>query len=187
MTWLTQTIMALVFLVPTALGQAEDPQVKLTFDVAKRFFRDGMFATAVDRFDSFTKAYPESPARAEAVLLEGQARFQLGQYEAVAAELTVGLQSAGAWTDRYLFWTGEAQFALGQFEQAAASYGRLIEKHPASKRALTAAIGQAQSPYQLGDLKKSIATLEPADGPFQRAAGARPDDPLIIEIGRAHV
>ncbi len=174
-------MLALALTVPTAIGQAEDSQIELAFDVAKRFFRDGMFDTAVDLFDAFAKAYPESPVRAEAVLLESQARFQLGQFEVVSAELTAGLQSAGAWTDRYLFWTGEAQFALGQFEQAAASYGRLIEKHPASDRALTAAIGQAQSLYQLGDLKKSIATLEPADGPFQRAAGARPDDPLIID------
>jgi len=171
--------------VPVTLGQAEDPQAKarakLAFDVAKRFFRDGMFATAVERFDAFAKTHPGSPARAEAVLLEGQARFQLGQFEAVATELAAGLQSAGTRTDRYLFWIGEAQFALGQFKQSAARYGQLIEKHPGSERALTAALGQAQSHYKLGELKESIAALEPADGPFQRAASARPGDPLIVD------
>ena len=177
--------LALALVVPLALGQEEDPQAKarakLAFDVAKRFFRDGMFATAVERFDTFAKTHPGSPARAEAVLLKGQARFQLGQFEAVAAELMAGLQSAGPWTDRYLFWIGEAQFALGRFGESAVSYGQLIEKHPGSERALTAALGQAQSLYKLGDLKKSIATLEPADGPFQRAASARPGDPMIID------
>ena len=177
--------LALGLAVPAALGQAEDPQAraraKLAFDVAQRFFRDGMFTTAVERFDAFAEAHPGSPARAEAVLLEGQARFQLRQFEAVAAELTTGLQSAGPWADRYLFWIGEAQFALERFGEAAASYGQLIEKHPGSTRALTAALGQAQSLYKLGDLKKSIAALEPADGPFQRAASARPVDPLIVD------
>jgi len=177
--------LALGLAMPATLGQAEDPQAKakakLAFDVAKRFFRDGMFTTAVERFDAFAEAHPGSSARAEAVLLEGQARFQLGQFEAVATKLTAGLQSAGPWTDRYLFWIGEAQFALGRFREAAASYGQLIEKHPLSERALTAALGQAQSLYKLGDLKKSIATLEPADGPFQSAASARPGDPLIVD------
>ena len=177
--------LALGLAVPAALGQADDPQAKakakLAFDVAKRFFRDGMFATSMERFDTFAKMHPGSPQHAEAVLLEGQARFQLGQFEGVAEELTAGLQAAGPWTDRYLFWIGEVQFALGHFNLAAASYGQLIENHPGSVRALTAALGQAQSLYQLGELKKSIATLEPADGPFQRAASARPSDPLIVD------
>ncbi len=178
-------VFALALAVPSALGQAEDPQAKarakLAFNVAKRFFRDGMFTTAVERFDAFAEAHPGSPARAEAVLLEGQARFQLAQFEAVAAELAAGLQSAGPWTDRYLFWIGEAQFALGRYDLAAASYGQLIEKYPGSARALTAALGQAQSHYKLGELKESIAALEPADGPFQRAASTRPGDPLIVD------
>ena len=182
---MSATSLALGLAVPAALGQAADSEakarVKLTFDVAKRFFRDGMFTTAVERFDAFARMHPGSPHHAEAVLLEGQARFQLGQFEGVAEELTAGLQTAGPWADRYLFWIGEVQFAQGYFNLAAASYGQLIEKHPGSVRALTAALGQAQSLYQLGDLKKSIATLEPADGPFQRAASARPSDPLIVD------
>ena len=182
---MSATSLALGLAVPAALGQAADSEakarVKLTFDVAKRFFRDGMFTTAVERFDAFARMHPGSPHHAEAVLLEGQARFQLGQFEGVAEELTAGLQTAGPWADRYLFWIGEVQFAQGYFNLAAASYGQLIEKHPGSVRALTAALGQAQSLYQLGDLKKSIATLEPADGPFQRAASARPGDPLIVD------
>ena len=65
--------LALGLAMPATLGQAEDPQAKakakLAFDVAKRFFRDGMFATAVERFDAFAEAHPGSSARAEAVLL----------------------------------------------------------------------------------------------------------------------
>ena len=177
--------LTLVLTVSAALGQADDTQVKakakLAFDVAKRFFRDGMFATSIARFDTFSKMYPDSAYQAEAVLLEGQARFHLGQFEGVAEELAVGVQAAGPLTDRYLFWIAEVQFALGHFNLAAASYGELIEKYPASVRALTAALGKAQSLYQLGELKQSIATLEPADGPFQRAASARPSDPLIVD------
>ncbi|MDP7012955.1 MAG: tetratricopeptide repeat protein [Verrucomicrobiota bacterium] len=178
-------VFALALAVPAALGQADDPQAKarakLAFDVAKRYFRDGMFATAVERLDAFGQAHPGSPHRAEAALLEGQARFQLGEYETVATGLTAGLPGAGAWTDRYLYWIGEAQFALGRFGEAAARYGQVIEKHPGSARALTAALGQAQSLNKLGKLRECIAALEPADGPFQRAASARPGDPLIVD------
>ena len=123
--------LALGLAVPAALGQADDLQAKakakLAFDVAKRFFRDGMFATAIERFDAFAKVHSGSSHQAEAVLLEGQARFQLGQFEGVAEALAIGLQAAGPWTDRYLFWIGEVQFALGHFNLAAASYGQLIE------------------------------------------------------------
>ncbi|MBT4227686.1 MAG: hypothetical protein HOD74_08975, partial [Verrucomicrobia bacterium] len=89
---MSATSLALGLAVPAALGQAADSEakarVKLTFDVAKRFFRDGMFTTAVERFDAFARMHPGSPHHAEAVLLEGQARFQLGQFEGVAEELT---------------------------------------------------------------------------------------------------
>ncbi|MEC8973756.1 MAG: tetratricopeptide repeat protein, partial [Verrucomicrobiota bacterium] len=125
-------LLTLALAVPAALGQADDPQAKarakLAFDVAKRYFRDGMFATAVERLEAFGQAHPGSPQRAEAVLLEGQSRFQLGEYETVATGLTAGLPDAGAWSDRYLYWIGEAQFALGRFAEAATRYGQVIEK-----------------------------------------------------------
>ncbi|MEE2947171.1 MAG: tetratricopeptide repeat protein [Verrucomicrobiota bacterium] len=178
-------LFALVLVLPAALGQVDDSQAKarakLAFDVAKRYFRDGMFVTAVERLDAFDQAHPGSVHLVEAMLLEGQARFQLGQYEAVATELLAGLPTAGAWSDRYLYWIGEAQFALGRYREAATHYGQLIEKHPDSERALTAALGQAQSLNKLGKLQECIAALEPADGPFQRAASARPADPLIVD------
>ncbi|MEO1863563.1 MAG: hypothetical protein ABGY13_10820, partial [Verrucomicrobiia bacterium] len=51
--------LALGLAVPAALGQADDLQAKakakLAFDVAKRFFRDGMFAASMERFDTFAK------------------------------------------------------------------------------------------------------------------------------------
>ncbi len=175
----------LALAVPTAHGQANDPQAnaraKLAFDVAKRYFRDGMFATAVERLEALGQAHPGSAHLVEAVLLEGEARFQLGQYETVANELSAGLPTAGAWSDRYFYWIGEAQFALGRYGEAAAHYAQLIEKHPGSERALMAALGQAQSLNKLGKSQECIAALEPADGPFQRAASARPGDPLIVD------
>ena len=77
MNWSLQTILkrmsatalALGLAVPAALGQAADPQAKarakLAFDVAKRFFRDGMFTTAVERFDAFAGMHPGSAASPE--------------------------------------------------------------------------------------------------------------------------
>ena len=115
------------------------------------------------------------------MLLENQARFQLGQFEAMVTELQAGLSTAGTWSDRYLFWIGEAQFALSQFAKAAEAYGLLIENYPESARALEAALGQAQAYYQLDELKQLIATLEPADGPFQKSANATPTAELVID------
>ena len=174
--------------VPAALGQAvsaavaqEEAKARLAFDVAKRFFRNENYASAIERLEAFSLQYPDSLLKPEAVLMENQARFQLGQFEGVVTELQGGLSAAGTWSDRYLFWIGEAQFALGQFAKSAEAYGLLIENYPESVRALEAALGQAQAYYQLDELKQLIATLEPADGPFQKSANATPTAELVID------
>ena len=180
--------MAALAVVPLALGQAEptvasseEARARLAFDVAKRFFRNENYTSAIERLEAFLLQYPNSALKPEAVLLENQARFQMGQFEGVVNELQSELSAAGTWSDRYLFWIGEAQFALGQFAKAAEVYGLLIENYPESDRALEAALGQAQAHYQLDELKELIATLEPADGPFQKSANATPTAGLIID------
>ena len=186
----TRTLLIALSLTVTAaaLGQAETPagaqsevRARLAFDVAKRFFRNDNYASAIERLEAFVLLYPDSALKPEAVLLENQARFQLGQFEGMVTELQAGLSTAGTWSDRYLFWIGEAQFALSQFAKAAEAYGLLIENYPESARALEAALGQAQAYYQLDELKQLIATLEPADGPFQKSANATPTAELVID------
>ena len=186
----TRTLLIALSLTVTAaaLGQAETPagaqsevRARLAFDVAKRFFRNDNYASAIERLEAFLLLYPDSALKPEAVLLENQARFQLSQFEAMVTELQAGLSTAGTWSDRYLFWIGEAQFALSQFAKAAEAYGLLIENYPESARALEAALGQAQAYYQLDELKQLIATLEPADGPFQKSANATPTAELVID------
>ena len=177
----TRTLLIALSLTVTAaaLGQAETPagaqsevRARLAFDVAKRFFRND-YASAIERLEAFVLLYPDS-ALAGGSVAENQARFQLSQFEAMVTELQAGLSTAGTWSDRYLFWIGEAQFALSQFAKAAEAYGLLIENYPESARALEAALGQAQAYYQLDELKQLIATLEPADGPFQNPPMPRP-------------
>ncbi len=179
---------SLFFSMSQASGQSEDKnkiqnevRARLVFDVAKGFFIVENYKSAIDRLEEFSKLYPDSPLTVEAILLENQARFKLGQFEGVVAELNTSLSVAGAWADRYLFWIGEAHFALGHFTEATDAYGALIENYPESNRALEAALGRAQSFYQLNELKKLIATLEPADGPFQKSANASPALDLIID------
>ena len=178
----------LFLMLPQTAGQSEDKdklqnevRARLVFDVAKGFFIVENYKTAIDRLETFSKLYPESPLKVEAILLENQARFKLGQFDGVVAELNTSLPVAGVWADRYLFWIGEAQFALGHFTEATETYGALIENYPESNRALEASLACAQSFYQLNELKKLIATLEPADGPFQKSANATPSLDLIID------
>ena len=185
---LAALVLGLFFLLPQSNGQPDDTdslqkeiRARLAFDVAKGFFLVENYRSAIERLEVFTKLFPESSLQVEAVLLENQARFQLGQFEAVVAELSNGLSAAGGMSDRYLFWIGEAQFAIGQYTDAAKAYGALIENFPDSKRALEASLGRAQSFYQLSELKQLIATLEPADGPFQKSANANPSRNLIID------
>ena len=166
--------------VESAVGAQEEARARLVFDVAKRFFRNENYASAIERLEAFSLQYPDSALKPEAVLLENQARFQLGQFEGMVTELQAVLSIGGTWSDRYLFWIGEAQFALGQFAEAAKAYGLLIENYPESTRALEAALGQAEAYYQLDELKQLIATLEPADGPFQKSANATPTAGLVI-------
>ena len=185
---LTIYVVSLFFLVPQAVGESEDQdklqkevRARLVFDVAKGFFIVNNFSSAISRLEEFSRLYSDSPLLAEAILIENQARFQLGQFEGVEAELNTKLSTAGVWVDRYLFWIGEAQFALGHFTESAETYGVLIENYPESSRALEASLGRAQSFYQLSELKKLIETLEPADGPFQKSANATPTLDLVID------
>ena len=96
----------------------------------KFFFIVNNFSSAISRLEEFSRLYSDSPLLAEAILIENQARFQLGQFEGVEAELNTNLSTAGVWVDRYLFWIGEAQFALGHFTESAETYGVLIENYP---------------------------------------------------------
>ena len=84
--------------VPAALGQAvsaavaqEEAKARLAFDVAKRFFRNENYASAIERLEAFSLQYPDSLLKPEAVLMENQARFQLGQFEGMVTELQEGL------------------------------------------------------------------------------------------------
>ena len=108
----------LFLMLPQTAGQSEDKdklqkevRARLVFDVAKGFFIVENYKTAIARLETFSKLYPESPLKVEAILLENQARFKLGQFDGVVAELNTSLPVAGVWADRYLFWIGEAQFA----------------------------------------------------------------------------
>ena len=127
---------SLFFSMSQASGQSEDKnkiqnevRARLVFDVAKGFFIVENYKSAIDRLEEFSKLYPDSPLTVEAILLENQARFKLGQFEGVVAELNTSLPVAGAWADRYLFWIGEAHFALGHFTEATDVYGSLIENY----------------------------------------------------------
>ena len=133
---LTIYVVSLFFLVPQAVGESEDQdkfqkevRARLVFDVAKGFFIVNNFSSAISRLEEFSRLYSDSPLLAEAILIENQARFQLGQFEGVEAELNTNLSTAGVWVDRYLFWIGEAQFALGHFTESAETYGVLIENY----------------------------------------------------------
>ncbi|MEC9331110.1 MAG: hypothetical protein VX409_01630, partial [Verrucomicrobiota bacterium] len=70
----------LFFLLPQVAGQSEDKdkrqkevRARLVFDVAKGFFIVENYKSAIDRLEAFSKLYPESPLRVEAILLENQA------------------------------------------------------------------------------------------------------------------
>ena len=70
-------------------------RARLAFDVAKRFFRNDNYASAIERLEAFVLLYPDSALKPEAVLLENQARFQLGQFEAMVTELQAGAIHGG--------------------------------------------------------------------------------------------
>jgi TolA-binding protein len=158
---------------------AQNPIELQAFAAAARSFEDGFFQRAERELGEFVQKFPASERVAEAVLLQAQSRYELGQHEGVIELLTHRLAAAGSWADRYRFWIAEAKFARGDYAGAADGYAQLLKDYPASARRLEASYAEAHARFKLGEVQATIDLLRQPAGAFQQAAQGRPEDEFV--------
>ncbi|MBI3875923.1 MAG: tetratricopeptide repeat protein, partial [Verrucomicrobia bacterium] len=149
------------------------------FNAASGAFAGGHWDAAERWFGEFFQMFPKSPRRAEAVLLQAQARFFLTNSAGALELLTANAAQAGKWADSYLFWTGEAQFQAGRWEAAAQAYARVTADFTSSPHVLAASYGEALARSKLGQSLRVVELLHRPDGAFQTAARGKTNDEFV--------
>lgn len=148
---------------------------------AARSFQSGHWATAARWLDDFAREFPESRHRPNAVLLRGQALFQLGEYNRAAGEISRGESAAGDLADDYLYWKAECRLRLGQHDAAGAHLQELLREHPASNHALAASVALATVSARKNDWAGVVQLLRPTESRFQLLAKKTPHSPWAQE------
>ena len=173
-------LLCLIACLAGGLGlRAASPAEERAFGAASRAMQDGFYERAERDFGAFATRFAKSELLAEVVQLQAECRFKLKDYDGVIKLLTQHLAEAGSRQDEYLFWLAEAHFQKKNFAEASAQYARLLNQFPESTRTLDASYGHALVLSQLGKPDQTVEVLQTPEGPFQRAAKARPDDETV--------
>lgn len=149
--------------------------------VAQDAFTARDWAVAAADFGAFATNYPGSEHRAEAVLFEAQARFNLHQYNEAIRRLTTEQPRAGALADKYVYWTAEATFYNADYTSAAETYASLARDYPASTLRLEAAFKEGECYARLGAWPKVIETLGSPEGAFRQSAKSDPTNRFAVQ------
>lgn len=166
-----QKILWLLLLGLSGWGQvfAASTAEKRAFNVAAEAFRLGSWAYAETNFDLFIQKFPESERAGEAVLCQAQARYHLGEYDAVLALLARQQGRALGLADQFLYWTGEAHLAAGRLVAAADAFARLAESFSTSTNLFRAALREAEARARLRQWSRVTGLLQNPGGAFQQA------------------
>ena len=170
---------------------AASPREQQDFEAASKALRDGFWQRAESELGAFLASYPESDSRAEALLLQAEARYHLTNSTGVVSLLSTNLDRAGALADEYQFWIAEARFQASNFTAAAASYEKLVNVYTNSSRRLEACIGEAAAWKQLGNWPRLIKLLSAPDGVFAAAVQSEPNSEPVVRgtllLGEAYL
>jgi TolA-binding protein len=152
---------------------------KSAFNAARLDFDISYWERAENRLAEFGTNYPNSTLLPEARLLQGQARFKLGNYAGASELLTNNQSKAGRFADQYLYWLAQARFQQKEYGAAAEAFAKLANEFPQSPRRLEAALGEATSRARLSEWPRVIELLQKPDGIFQHAAKTNAADELV--------
>lgn len=149
------------------------------FASAAKAFQDGLWQRAEAEFASFADTYPQSERAAEAVLLQGRARFEQKKFADAITLLQDKRGHAGNWANRYLYWIGEARFESGDFQGAAECFSELERAETNAVSRLEANVGEAAARARLGQWPRVGEMLGTAGSVFQATAQNSPENPLV--------
>ena len=154
---------------------------EIAYQAAYAAFSDGLNERAEKELADFIKRFPTSERLSEAILMQAQARFRLGQYDALISLLNANITNAGKNADKYRFWIGEAHFQSANYAAAANSYSQLLKDYQGTFLKSQAAYMEALSWYRLGNLTNAISLLSQTNSAFQQAANVQPNDEFVIQ------
>jgi TolA-binding protein len=121
--------LAMLIIVLTAANLLAGEIEELNF--AKKLMRDGMYVAAAEEFLRFAGRYPDSPARAEAVLAAGESFMKAGKAtEALRAfDEYLGSYPSGSDACKAGFYKGRILKALERYNEAAGEFLSVAENH----------------------------------------------------------
>src|SRR6185295_18333836 len=145
------------------------------FESVRQAFQTKDYENAERWCGEFTRDFPKSPNRAQAVLWQAQSRYYLTNYEGAVVLLRAELAQADALADQYRFWIAEILFQTGDFRAAADAYAEFIRRHPESPQVLDAGFNEALSRFRAGNGPEAIKLLSDPAGAYARAARTQPE------------
>jgi TolA-binding protein len=163
-----------------ARADSPPPAEARTFAAAAEALRAGFYARADAELNDFIRKFPTSPRVPEALLLQAQARIELGNYPGALQLITEGRAQPGMWADEFLFWEAEANLRKGDHAEAARLFGKLVQEHPTSTRRLEAVVAQATALSRGGQWKDMAGVLQQTNGVFLAAAKSNPTNGLVL-------
>lgn len=146
------------------------------YDAVVKLFEDGIYELAEKDCGEFIRQFSDSDKLADVILLQAQARLKLKRYDEAIALLAERAAAAGKLADEFGFWQAEARLQKGDLAGAADAFAKVAAEFPNSARRLEAAYSEAYARFRLGQVAQVVSLLREANGAFQQAAKAKPDD-----------
>lgn len=159
---------------------AQDTPEFRAFKAAAQAYDTGVYERAEREFAQFVQLYPQAAQLPEAILFQARAAMKLGRLGHAISLLNSNLTRASLLADQYRYRIGEAHMLGSNYLAAAEAFAALTRDFTNSLLLLEASHDEALARYKVRDFPRVIALLQDADGAFQRAARARPNDALTV-------
>ncbi|HEX4343465.1 MAG TPA: tetratricopeptide repeat protein, partial [Verrucomicrobiae bacterium] len=164
-------------------AHAASPAELRAYGLAANAFNAGLWDRADRELSSFIAKYPGSTNTAEAILLQAQARVQLGRLAEATDLLATNWTAAGGLADEYLFWTAEIYYQRTNYANASKIFARLAVEFPQSNHRLEAVLGEAASEAELQHWPQVAGLLGDPKGVFQLTATPNGTNEVIYRGG----
>lgn len=162
--------LGLVLFFGTGAVRAASPAETRDFKAAALSFKAGAWERAERELGGFNQRHPDSELRAEATLLQAQARLELRDFDGAAVLLEAGRDADGTWAGEYAFWLAETRFRRGDYQAALAAFARFSQQFTNSPRRIEGIVGEAAAAARLEDWARVRSVLDAPEGAFQQAA-----------------
>lgn len=155
--WLLLPLALLVALPVHAQAPADQ-----AFGLANGLYDQDLWDQALEKYDAFIKAAPQSANLAFALFRAGECHYNLQRYDkALPYYQRVVTEFATADTyDEALYRLGDVNFHLDKLPEAQQAFSALLDKSPKSPLAFRAAYWLGETQYRLGKYPEAIAAYE---------------------------